>query len=52
MKNTEFKMIERRSEFSKLMREAQAAKQCGDWALVRKLQIQLSTLLNTISSGV
>lgn len=46
MNNSELKVIERRSEFSRVMREAQAAKREGNWALVREYQIQLSQIIN------
>lgn len=49
MNEKELKYIERRSEFSRIMRLAQQAKHEGDWQTVRTLQKTLSTILNNLS---
>lgn len=44
--------IERRSEFSRLMRLAQAAKAEGDWQTVNNLQISMTAIINKLSQEV
>lgn len=48
MDNLELKAIERRSEFSRLMREAQKEKQQGDWFLVKYYQLQMTNLVEQL----
>ena len=48
MINSEPKQIEKRSEFSLLMREAQEAKQEGDWFLVKYFQLQMTNLVEKL----
>lgn len=40
--------VERRSEFSRLMRKAQQAKKDGDWFLVKYMQLQMTNCVEHI----
>ena len=51
MSITEKQSIERRSEFSQLMRKAQAAKQEGDWFTVKLLQLQMTNVVELIKQS-
>ena len=51
MSITEKQIIERRSEFSQLMRRAQTAKQEGDWFLVKYLQLQMTNIVELIKQS-
>lgn len=52
MTTAELKSIERRSEFSRLMRLAQVAKNEGDWVTVNNLQIAMTNVINSLSQEV